>query len=113
MNGKNILKPLNNIDYLQELLDDGFTVKGPRNDPERDFNSLKAFLSKGKEFAPEDWLAYSGYKFIEPSSFTKDRRIAYKIIDDFPDERFRSNYSLIKANSQIPLYLKVELPKMQ
>jgi hypothetical protein len=91
------------------LLNEGYFIKGPRKDPSRDLISFKAFLKKGKEFAPEVWLSNMGYKFVEPSTFTKGHRIAYKIIDEFTDERFNSNYSLIKGKREIPLYLKVEV----
>ena len=107
------LKPVDSADYLDELLAEGYAVKGPRNDAERDSASLKKYLEKGKEYAPEAWLAENGYKFVEPSTFTKGYRIAYKMIDDFPDERYNSNYSLVKADKEIPLYLKMEVPHLQ
>lgn len=103
--------PINNLEYLEELLNEGYVIKGPRNDPSRDLVSFKAFLKKGKEFAPEDWLSSMGYTFVEPSTFTKGHRIAYKIIDEFPDQRFKSNYSLVKGEKEFPLYLHSEVPK--
>ena len=75
----------------------------------KDLSIFKAFLRKGHEFAPEDWLSSNGYQFVEPSTFTKGRRLAYKLNEKFPDERFMSNYSLLKGNNEIPLYLKVEV----
>jgi hypothetical protein len=113
MNDSKPVEPINTVDYLEELLEAGYTIKGPRKDPSRDLVSFKAFLKKGKEFAPENWLSANGYKFVEPSTFTKGHRIAYKVIDDFPDERFNSNYSLIKGEKEITLYLKAEMPKME
>jgi hypothetical protein len=119
MNDSKTIGPINNLDYLEQLLNEGYTIKGPRTskNPEtdrgRDLISFKAFLKKGKEFAPEDWLSTRGYKFVEPNTFTKGHRIAYKIIDEFPDERFKSSYSLLKGEKEIPLYLKVELPKVE
>jgi hypothetical protein len=105
--------PINNLSYLEELLNEGYVIKGPRQDPSRDLISFKAFLKKGKEFAPEDWLSNMGYEFVEPNTFTKGQRIAYKIIDEFPDERFKSNYTLVKGNRETPLYLRVEVPKVE
>jgi hypothetical protein len=102
-------EPINSIDYLEKLLEAGFGIKGPRKDASRDLAAFKNFLNKQKEFAPEDWLANNGYKFVEPSTFTKGHRIAYKMINDFPDERFNSNYSLIWGDREIPLYLKSEI----
>ncbi len=113
MSNNRFLKPINDAAYLQELLNKGYVIKGPRKDASRDLISFKAFLKKGKEFTPEDWLMSMGYKFVEPGTFTKGHRIAYKIIDEFPDERFSSNYSLLRDRREIPLYLKAEVPKMQ
>ncbi|MCK4391103.1 MAG: hypothetical protein KAV83_12805 [Desulfobacterales bacterium] len=117
MNDSATIGPINTLDYLEELLGQGYNIKGPRisKDPEtdltRDLVSFKAFLKRGKEFAPEDWLSSMGYEFVGPNTFTKYRIIAYKLIDDFTDERFKSSYSLIKEGIEIPLYLKVDLPK--
>ncbi len=110
MHDVNSLKPLNTAEYLDELLADGFVVKGPRDDPERDAGLLRKQLEKGREFTPETWFPENGYKFVEPSTFTQGYRIAYKIIDDFPDERYNSQYSLAKDGRQIPLYLKMDAP---
>ncbi len=38
------LKPLNTPEYLDELLGEGFAVKGPRDDPERDAALLRKQL---------------------------------------------------------------------
>ena len=103
--------PISSLDYLEKLLNEGYTIKGPRKDHSRDLISFKAFLKKGKEFAPEDWLLSMGYEFVEPNRFTKGHRIAYKIIDEFPDQRFNSNYSLVKGEKEITLFLKTDMPK--
>ena len=103
------LKPIKDIDYLEKLIEEGYRVKGPRQDTSKDLITFKVFLRKGHEFAPEDWLSSNGYQFVEPSTFTKGRRLAYKMIEGFPDERFKSNYSLLKGGKEIPLYLKVEV----
>lgn len=107
------VKPISNLDYLVELVDKGYTIKGPRRDPSRDLIALKAILKKGKEFAPEDWLSSMGYKFVEPNTFTKGHRISYKTINGVLDERFNSNYSLVRGEREIPLYLKVEVPTVE
>jgi SAM-dependent methyltransferase len=101
------VEPINNFDYLEELLSKGYTIKGPRNNLAGDLNSFKLFLKKGIEFAPEEWLSSRGYQFVEPNTFTKGHRISYKLINGFPDERFKSNYCLLKGERKIPLYLKV------
>ena len=102
------VEPISDLGYLERLLADGYAVKGPRQDPSRDLISFKAFLRKGYEFAPEDWLVSNGYQFVEPSAFTKGFRLLYKLIDGFPDQRFRSHYSLVKGDSETPLYLRSE-----
>ncbi|MBW1896537.1 MAG: hypothetical protein JRI47_05725 [Deltaproteobacteria bacterium] len=112
MENKESLKPIGNLEYLEKLLAEGYTIKGPRQDPSRDLISFKAFVKRGKEFAPEDWLESSGYEFVEPNTFTKGRRIAYKLTDDIPDERFNSNYSLVKDGREVSLYLEVEVPEI-
>lgn len=94
-----------NVD-IEEILVFGYSIKGPRNDHEKDLKTFKIFVQKGKEFVTEDWLSSNNYKFVKPSTFTNFRRIAYKIIDDFPDERFSSNYSLVKDGKEIVLFLK-------
>ena len=103
------LGPIGSVGHLEKLIGEGYEVRGPRGDPSKDLLSLKAFLRAGHEFAPEGWLSGNGYQFVEPSTFTRGRRLAYKLIDDFPDERFRSNYSLVRGDTVIPLYLKVEI----
>jgi hypothetical protein len=113
MNDSRSVEPINTLDYLEELLDQGYVIKGPRKDPSRDLISFKAFLKKGNEFAPEVWLSHMGYEFVEPSTFTKGHKIAYKKIDEIPDERFNSNYTLVKGNREIPLYLKVPVLKAE
>ena len=113
MNNRPSVEPINTFEYLEELLGRGYVINGPRKDPSRDLTSFKAFLRKGKEFSPEIWLSHMGYEFVEPSTFTKGHKIAYKIIDGFPDERFNSNYTLVKGNREIPLYLKVPVVKVE
>ena len=106
------LEPIRDIGYLEKLIDAGYTIVGPRHNKDRDLVSLKAILKKGREFAPEEWLSSNEYQFIEPNTFTKGYRISYKLIDSFPDERFKSNYSLLIGEKEIPLYLKVEVQQV-
>jgi len=106
------LEPIRDTDYLEKLIDAGYDIIGPRRNKDRDLIAIKSILLKGKEFAPEEWLSCNGYQFIEPNTFTNGYRISYKIIDDFPDERFKSNYSLLMGEKEIPLYLKVEIKQV-
>ena len=104
---------IKDIDYLQELIDAGYVIDGPRHDAKRDTAAIKAIIKKGNEFAPQSWLEKEGYQFIEPNNFTKGFRLAYKMVDDFPDERFQSNYTLVTNELRIPLYLKVSISQVQ
>jgi len=100
------VKPIRDIEYLEELISEGYVFKGRRGDPSKDLIAIKRFFSKGYEFVPEDWLLSSGYELVEPSVFTKGHTLAYKLIDDLPDQYFRSGYSLIKEGEEVFLYLK-------
>ena len=103
------LKPINNLDYLKVLCDNGYVVRGPRNDPKRDLVSFRAFLKKEKMFMPEPHLINMNYKFVESSTFTKGYKLAYKEIDTTTINRwFKSNYSLIKDGMETSLYLKTK-----
>jgi hypothetical protein len=102
------MKPIKDIEYLEQLIDEGYVLKGRRDDPERNLKALKSFFAKDYELVPEDWLLENGYQLVEPSQFTKGYTLAYKLIDDFPDQYFRSGYSLVKGNKEIFLYLKLK-----
>lgn len=103
------LRSINNLNYLKELLDNGYVVRGPRKDHKRDLVSFKAFLKKEKVFMPECHLKNMNYEFVEPTVFTKGYKLAYKEINTTTiDQWFKSNYSLVKDDITIPLYLKGE-----
>lgn len=109
------IRPIKNIEYVEYLISQGYTIiknKDPKNDPAKHLKSFKKFIEKGKMFATESWLKEMKYQFVEPSTFTLGHRIAYKMINDFPDERFNSNFSIIKEDKENVLYLKKELPKL-
>jgi len=101
-------KPIKDMKYLEEIMSQGYLLKGRRQDPERDLLAVKSFFSKDYELVPEDWLLDNGYKLVEPSPLTKGYTLAYKLIDDFPDQYFRSGYSLIKGSKEVFLYLKLK-----
>lgn len=102
------LKPIGEIEYLEELIREGYLLKGRRGDPERDLLAVKSFFSKGYELVPEAWLLDKGYKLVESSPLTKGYTLAYKLIDDFPDQYFRSGYTLTKGAEEVFLYLKLK-----
>jgi len=100
------LQPIRDIEYLQKLMDEDYTLKGQRPDPSRNLTVFKRFLKKGQEFIPENWLKNRGYAFVEPSNFTKGYKLAYKMIDGALEQYFESNYSLNKKDIEIHLFLK-------
>ncbi len=108
----NCLNIIKTPEYIDTLIQDGFELIGPRKDMEKDLKTFKLFLEKGKEFAPEDWLKSNGYRFVAPNQFTNGFWIAFKMVNDFPDERFNSNYTLKKGELEIKLFLQKEMPKL-
>lgn len=102
------LKPIKDTKYLEELISEGYVLKGRREDPDRDLAAVHRFFAKDYELVPEDWLLSNGYELVEPSPFTKGYTLAYKLVDDFPDQYFRSGYSLVKEDKEVFLYLKMK-----
>ena len=102
------LKPIKDTQYLEKLISEGYVLKGRRDDPIRDLAAVKKFFAKDYALVPEDWLLSNGYELVEPSPFTKGYTLAYKLIDDFPDQYFRSGYSLVKGDKEVFLYLKMK-----
>jgi hypothetical protein len=102
------LEPIRDVDYLEKLIGQGYVLKGRREDPDRDLAAVKRFFAKEYALVPEDWLLSNGYELVEPSAFTKGYTLAYKLIDDFPDQYFRSGYSLVKGDEEVFLYLKMK-----
>ena len=109
MSAEESKKDVSGMGSLEELLEEGYVVTGPRGDASRDLASFKAFLKRGYEFAAEDWLVAEGYEAVEASVFTKGTRLLYKLIDDVPDQRLQSGYTLSKGDREINLYLKKEI----
>ena len=105
---RDILNPIKDIDYLQKLMEEGYVLKGPRQNLSKDFFIFKRFLRRGHEFIPEKWLESRGYEFVEPSNFTKGFKLAYRIKQGILEQYFKSNYSLYKKKRKIYLYLKHE-----
>lgn len=102
------IKPIKDIGYLERLINEGYILKGPRQDFSKNLGIIKRILRRGHELIPEDWLISRGYELVEPSTFTKGLKLAYKLTEGIIEQYFRSNYSLSKKNSEIPLYLKYE-----
>ena len=104
------VKPIKDSGYLKELLDQGYRVVGTRQDPEKDREGIERFLQRGHEFFPEEWLLADGFELVEPSQFTKGHKLAYRDSEGKLEQYFRSNYSLVKGDETVYLYLIHETP---
>ena len=104
--GSEVLGPIRDITHFQELMEKDYVLEGPRQDTSKNMVTFERFLRRGHEFIPEEWLESRGYKFVEPSTFTKGNKLAYKMKEDVLEQYFRSNYSLHKKDRKIRLYLK-------
>jgi hypothetical protein len=102
------LHPIKDLTNFQQILDKGYSLKGPRGDAAKNLTVFKRFLKKGHEFIPEKWLRDKGCEFVEPTTFTQGLKLAYKVVEENLEEYFKSNYSLYKNNIEFPLYLKKE-----
>lgn len=102
------IKPIKKIDQLKILLAEGYILKGPRKDDNKNLMVIKRILGKGRKLVPEDWLINEGYRLVEPSAFTKGMILAYRIDDDILRRYFKTNYSLVLKDIETPLYLKYE-----
>lgn len=107
-----IIKPIETSDDIKALIDAGYKLVGPRNDQEKDLKIFEAFLKKGKDFAPEPMLIEQGFRMVAPNQFTNGFWIAFKMVNDFPDERYNSNYILQKDGEEIKLYLRKDMPDL-
>ena len=103
-----IIERIKNIDDLKRLLKEGYILKGPRKGSQENLKAIERFFGKGLQFFSEEWLLQQGYKLVEPSKFSKGVKFAFKLIEGYPDKYFKSNYSLLKENKEIYLYLKYQ-----
>jgi SAM-dependent methyltransferase len=108
-----VIRPIESDAYVKTLVEEGLELRGPKRDLSKDSVSFQRILKTGRVFVPEPWLVSQGYLAVEPSPFTRGKKILWKEKDDFPDEFASSNYSLLKGGQEIPLYLKVELPDLK
>jgi hypothetical protein len=101
-----VLGPIKDIAHFRKLMEGEYVLEGPREDASKNMAVFERFLRRGHEFTPEDWLESRGYEFVEPSTFTKGYKLAYRMKEDVTEQYFRSNYSLHKKDRKICLYLK-------
>ena len=58
------LKPIKDTKYLEELISEGYVLKGRREDPDRDLAAVQKFFAKDYELVPEEWLLGNGYELV-------------------------------------------------
>ena len=98
--------PIRDVAHLRRLMEEDYALEGPREDASKNLAVFERFLGRGHEFVPEGWLESMGYEFVEPSTFTKGYRLAYKTEGGVTVQYFRSNYSLCRKDRRISLYLR-------
>jgi hypothetical protein len=110
MNQEKKIEVIKNAEYLQELVDSGFKVIGPRNDEEKDLKSLSRFFKRGIEIFPEEVLAADGFEIVRPSSFTNNHQLMFK--DDGVLVRYTlTQYKLTRDQESVNLYVLLDEEK--
>ena len=98
------IKTISNESYLDEIIDSGWAIVGPRKDPQKDLRFAKNFFKRNMEFVPEHVLEADGFKIVLPSPFTRGYQLMYK--DNGQLIRYtRSRYTLTSGKTEIPLYV--------
>ena len=104
------IKTISSESYLDEIIDSGWTIVGPRKDPQKDLRFAKNFFKRNMEFVPEHVLEAGGFKIVQPNPFTRGHQLMYK--DDGQLIRYtRSQYTLISGDDEIPLYVILDEDK--
>jgi hypothetical protein len=98
------IKTISNERYLNNIIGSGWTIVGPRKDPQKDLRFAKNFFKRNIKFVPEHVLEADGFKIVLPSPFTRGHQLMFK------NERqliryTRSQYTLISGDNKIPLYI--------
>jgi len=103
---------IKNAEYFEELVSAGWTVIGPRNDPEKDVKSLARFFKRGIEVFPEEVLAADGFEVVPPSSFTNNHQIMFK--DEGTLIRYTmTQYKLTHGDQEVRLYVLLDEEKAE
>ena len=98
------IKTISSESYLNEIIDSGWTIVGPRKDPQKDLRFAKNFFKHNMEFVPEHVLEADGFKIVLPSPFTRGHQLMFK--DKGQLIRYtRSQYTLTSGKTEIPLYV--------
>ena len=98
------IKTISSESYLNEIIGSGWTIVGPRKDPQKDLRFAKNFFKRNVEFVPEHVLEADGFKIVQPSPFTRGYQLMFK--DKGQLIRYtRSQYTLTSGKTEIPLYV--------
>jgi len=98
------IKAISSEDYLNEIIDSGWSIVGPRKDPEKDLRAAKNFFRRDIAFVPEHVLKADGFGIVPPSTFTRGHQLMFK--DEGELVRYtRSQYTLASGDTEIPLYV--------
>ena len=98
------IKTISSESYLDEIMDSGWTIVGPRKDPQKDLRFAKNFFKRNMKFVPEHVLEADSFKIVLPSPFTRGYQLMFK--DAGQLIRYtRSQYTLTSGKTEIPLYV--------
>ena len=98
------IKAISTESYLDDVIDSGWSIKGPRKDPEKDLLAAKRFFKRDIAFLPEHVLKAEGFEIVPPTTFTRGHQLMFK--DDGQLIRYtRSQYTLASGDTEIPLYV--------
>ena len=105
------IKTISSQSYLNEIIDSGWTIVGPRKDPQKNLRFAKNFFKRNMEFVPEHVLEADGFKIVQPSPFTRGYQLMFK--DEEQLIRYtRSQYTLTFGKTEIPLYVILNQDKI-
>jgi hypothetical protein len=98
------IRTISNEGYLDEIMNSGWSIVGPRKDPEKDLRFAKNFFKRGIEFFPQHVLEADGFKIVPPSLLTQGHQLMFK--DEGKLIRYtKSRYTLISDDKEISLYV--------
>ncbi len=98
------VKTIANQNYLDEIIESGWTVVGPRKDLDKDLRFARNFLKRNIAFFPEHVLEAEGFEIVPPSPLTRGHQLMYK--DEGKLVRYtKSQYKLVSGGTEIPLYI--------
>ncbi len=98
------IKTISTENYLDEIMNSGWMIVGPRKDPEKDLRFAKNFLKRNIEFYPEHVLEADGFMIVPPSPMTRGHQLMYK--DEGRLIRYtKSQYTLTSGEKEVVLYV--------